>query len=114
MPVKDVDVRMERLGKKKDPLQKHLADVTTGGILYRKKKKERSFILRYFLKNLQPTISTLGAMWGVVYDPFLGSGTTAKMAVRYHRHFIGSEISKEYFDIAQRRIADELRQPSLF
>ena len=51
---------------------------------------------------------------GVVYDPFLGSGTTAKMAVRYHRHFIGSEISKEYFDIAQRRIADELRQPSLF
>ena len=50
----------------------------------------------------------------LVYDPFLGSGTTAKMAVRLKRHYIGSEISKEYFDLAAKRIWNEERQPSLF
>lgn len=50
----------------------------------------------------------------VVYDCFLGSGTTAIVADRYNRHFIGSEISKEYFDIAERRIKLEQAQLSLF
>lgn len=50
----------------------------------------------------------------LVYDPFLGSGTTAKMAVHLKRHYIGSEISKEYFDLAAKRIWNEERQPSLF
>lgn len=39
-----------------------------------------------------------------VYDPFLGSGTTAKMALLNGRHFIGSEISKSYAEIAKQRI----------
>jgi site-specific DNA-methyltransferase (adenine-specific) len=41
-----------------------------------------------------------------VYDPFMGSGTTAKMALKNKRNFIGSEISKEYCDIALNRIAN--------
>jgi site-specific DNA-methyltransferase (adenine-specific) len=41
----------------------------------------------------------------VVYDPFMGSGTTAKMCIRHSRNYIGSEISKEYCDIANRRIS---------
>lgn len=40
----------------------------------------------------------------LVYDPFLGSGTTAKMALLNHRNFIGSEISAEYAGIALSRI----------
>ena len=40
----------------------------------------------------------------VVYDCFLGSGTTAKMAAHLKRRFIGSEISSDYYDIALRRI----------
>jgi len=36
-----------------------------------------------------------------VYDPFLGSGTTAKIAKQLNRKYIGSEISKEYCDIAE-------------
>ena len=51
---------------------------------------------------------------GVVLDATIGSGTTAVAAIREKRHFIGFELNKEYFDIAQRRIADELRQPTLF
>lgn len=40
----------------------------------------------------------------LVYDPLMGSGTTAKMALINNRRFIGSEISKEYCNIAKRRI----------
>jgi len=50
---------------------------------------------------------------GVVLDPFLGSGTTAVACIKEHRHFVGFELNKEYFDIAQRRIALERQQPSL-
>jgi len=35
----------------------------------------------------------------LVYDPFMGSGTTAKMALHTNRKYIGSEISEEYCDI---------------
>lgn len=41
----------------------------------------------------------------IVYDPFMGSGTTAKIAELLQRHWIGSEISKEYVDIALERIS---------
>src|SRR5690554_2101347 len=40
----------------------------------------------------------------IVYDPFIGSGTTAKVAILLNRSWIGSEISKEYVDIANKRL----------
>jgi site-specific DNA-methyltransferase (adenine-specific) len=40
----------------------------------------------------------------VVYDPFMGSGTTAKAAVMTGRKWLGSEISQEYADIASERL----------
>jgi site-specific DNA-methyltransferase (adenine-specific) len=40
----------------------------------------------------------------LVYDPFMGSGTTAKMAIANNRNWIGSEISAEYCDIIKERI----------
>lgn len=40
----------------------------------------------------------------VVYDPFMGSGTTAKMAKLNDRHFVGSEISANYCAIANERL----------
>jgi len=40
----------------------------------------------------------------LVYDPFMGSGTTAKMAILNFRNFIGSEISQEYVELANKRI----------
>lgn len=42
----------------------------------------------------------------IVYDPFMGSGTTAKMAILNNRRWIGSEISKEYCDIIEDRISN--------
>ncbi len=40
----------------------------------------------------------------LVYDCFMGSGTTAKMAMINKRNYIGSEISKEYCEIAEHRL----------
>jgi len=40
----------------------------------------------------------------LVYDCFLGSGTTAKMAIVNNRRYVGSEMSKEYCEIAEERI----------
>jgi site-specific DNA-methyltransferase (adenine-specific) len=41
----------------------------------------------------------------VVLDPFMGSGTTALAAKMTQRHFIGYEISDEYCQIAEARLA---------
>ena len=40
----------------------------------------------------------------LVLDPFMGSGTTGVACVNTDRKFIGIEIDKEYFDIAQKRV----------
>ena len=40
----------------------------------------------------------------LVYDPFMGSGTTAKMAKLNNRNYIGSEISAEYCEIIEERL----------
>ncbi len=40
----------------------------------------------------------------VVLDPFLGSGTTAVAAQKLGRHYVGIEISGEYYSLAQERL----------
>ena len=40
----------------------------------------------------------------LIYDPFMGSGTTGTVAKKLNRDFIGSEISTEYCSIANNRI----------
>ena len=42
---------------------------------------------------------------GVVLDPFMGSGTTALVARKLGRRFIGSELNADYAAIANRRLA---------
>lgn len=47
----------------------------------------------------------------VILDPFMGSGTTAKMARANGRRFIGCDISQQYVDIAKRRLAQPYTLP---
>ena len=51
---------------------------------------------------------------GVIYDPFMGSGSTAEAALRANRKFIGSEMSTEYLEIANKRLEPFLKQYNLF
>ncbi len=44
----------------------------------------------------------------------MGSGTTALACIKEKRHYIGFELSKEYYDKAMQRIKIEQAQPTLF
>lgn len=56
-------------------------------------------MLEHFIKVLSNENDT-------VLDPFMGSGTTGKVAKQNNRNFIGIELSKDYFEIAKKRIND--------
>lgn len=51
---------------------------------------------------------------GIIYDPFMGTGSTAESALRANRKFIGSEMSEKYIDIANKRLHPYLSQSTLF
>jgi site-specific DNA-methyltransferase (adenine-specific) len=40
----------------------------------------------------------------IILDPFIGSGTTAISAIKSERKFVGYDISKEYINLAEKRI----------
>ncbi|MAM69410.1 MAG: modification methylase, partial [Rhodospirillaceae bacterium] len=60
-------------------------------------QKPEALLYRVLLASTKPG--------DLVLDPFLGSGTTAAVAKKMGRHFIGIERDKAYADIAEERIA---------
>jgi site-specific DNA-methyltransferase (adenine-specific) len=72
-------------------------------------------------KNSHPTVKPTDLMaylirlvtpkGGIVLDPFMGSGSTGKAAVREGMDFIGIERETEYFEIAEARIEYERNKP---
>lgn len=52
----------------------------------------------------------------VIYDPFMGSGTTAIATIEIGggRKYLGSEISPKYVEMANKRIENKLNNPKLF
>jgi site-specific DNA-methyltransferase (adenine-specific) len=72
-------------------------------------------------KNSHPTVKPTDLMaylirlvtpkGGIVLDPFMGSGSTGKAAVREGMEFIGIERENEYFEIAEARIEYEKKKP---
>lgn len=65
-------------------------------------------------KLIEPCVLAGCPEHGIIYDPFMGAGTTAKVALRANRQFIGSEINPEYVKIANKRIEAERNQLKLF
>ena len=51
-------------------------------------------------------VSLLSPPDGIILDPFLGSGTTAVVAKKLGRHFIGVDINPEYVQHARERLRD--------
>ena len=72
-------------------------------------------------KNNHPTVKPTDLMLylirlvtpkgGTTLDPFMGSGSTGKAAVRGGFDFVGIEREKEYFEIAKARIQYEIDNP---
>ena len=44
----------------------------------------------------------------IVYDPFMGSGTTAISALQIGRNYLGSEINEDYYKLSNNRINSDL------
>lgn len=59
-------------------------------------KMMENIILRHTNKN------------NIVFDPFMGSGTTGVACLRLNRKFIGCEVERKYFEISQKRL-DEIK-----
>lgn len=55
-------------------------------------------------KLIEPCIQAGCPEGGIVLDPFMGAGTTALVARRLKRNYIGIELNQEYLEIAERRI----------
>ena len=66
------------------------------------------------LEWMQKIIRNSSKQGDIILDPFCGSGTTCVAAIREKRHYIGIELNEEYFNIAKKRIENELNQPTLF
>lgn len=72
-------------------------------------------------KNHHPTVKPTDLMLylirlvtpkgGTTLDPFMGSGSTGKAAVRGGFDFVGIEREKDYFQIAEARIQYEIENP---
>ena len=51
---------------------------------------------------------------GIVLDPFMGSGTTAVVALKHNRNYIGIELNPEYIKIAEKRVSEiEVQETNL-
>lgn len=46
----------------------------------------------------------------IVFDPCLGSGTTAICSVELNRHYIGFELDQQYYDIACKRLEEVIKK----
>ncbi|MEW6717255.1 MAG: DNA methyltransferase [Chloroflexota bacterium] len=70
--------------------------IKTDGKKAHSTQKPEALLYRIILSSSNPG--------DVILDPFLGSGTTAVVAKKLHRHWVGIEKEKKYIELAQTRI----------
>ena len=75
--------------------------------------KDRDHPVQKPVELLSELIIVLSSKDGMIYDSYVGSGTTLQAAQRLGRNWIGSEINPEYCDIANKRIKAERDQMKL-
>jgi DNA modification methylase len=64
-------------------------------------------------KLIEPCILAGCPAGGIVLDPFMGAGTTAVVAWKHNRNYIGFELNPDYVEIAEKRLAGTVQQVSV-
>lgn len=70
----------------------------------RGKKVNKNHGATFPIELANKVVSNFSVAGNIIYDPFMGSGTTALAAKQNNCNYIGSEISKEYYDFAVDRL----------
>ena len=65
------------------------------------------------LKLIQQVVLTASNKGDLIFDPFMGSGTTAVSAVKSDRKFVGYDINQEYISLAEKRLQPYMMQMKL-
>lgn len=90
-----------------------LRNIEPGGEMMRNKRSvwsvnTQSFPDAHFAvfppKLIEPCILAGCPVDGIVLDPFMGSGTTAYVALKSGRNFVGIELNPDYIEMAKKRI----------
>ncbi len=105
-------LRVNTLGKNPSDVWE-IAKVTTG---YNRSSKERTPHPCQFPTDLiDRLVLGFSRPKSIVFDPFVGSGTTFESCIKNNRYCIGFEIKEEYCEIAKERITNlQEEQLSLF
>ena len=111
-PTKEILEKLSNLLKFNLPYQKiaqtynaqmGVTDVWTDIDFYKEKRYHPTQKPQKLINRLMLASSNEG---DIVLDPFSGVGSTQLVAIKQHRHYMGFELDKKYFDIAQQRIAE--------
>lgn len=106
----DSDVRMlDRLKKSSNKLTKNRGNIWVYPSGYMVSTKDK-FAFDHPAIFPEQLVNDHVISWSnendLVYDPFAGSGTTAKMSLLSNRNYIGSELSSEYCEIIEERLSN--------
>lgn len=101
---KNGKLRVNTLGKNPSDVWQ-IAKVTTGA---NRSPEERTDHPAQFPEDLvQRMVLGFTNEQDIIIDPFLGSGTTASVALQHNRYCIGFEINEAYCETAKRRIMQQ-------
>lgn len=93
-------------GSRKLQNYKKVFDVNIGGEENIHPNQKPVELIRRFIENSCP-------IGGVVFDPFMGSGTTGVAAVQTGRKFIGCEINPKFVEMSNTRTATQKNQNNM-
>ncbi len=77
-------------------------------VIDRERTKTETHGATFPQKLISTIIENFSKEGDIIYDPFLGTGTTAVVAKKFNRKYIGSEISKKYFKVCKDRLKKEI------
>lgn len=90
----------------KSPKTKLFNSVGLSDIWEFKNSKRHSIHKATFPIELPETIIKCFPESKIILDPYMGTGTTFEACKNLNKDFIGFEISKEYCEIAEKRISE--------